>query len=206
MMDKRYVFWGAILMTFTLIVAACTPAETSADPPLAPEGSETMPETVAPSSPSPFPTQAAVTETVRPPATPPPLTVEIIPDPPTKPAKIQVTRPVPDSPTAVAPDGYLEGQVNRAKTDLAQRTGIDKEEISLVEFHILTWPDGSLGCPEPGVEYAQVLQEGYLIMLQAGLGIYSYHGGGYPDAGPFLCEGIGSKIIVPPPAGGLGDT
>ena len=114
---------------------------------------------------------------------------------------------MPEGPTvSPADDPYVQGLVDKAKADLAERTGIPEDEITLESFELVTWPDASLGCPKPGMQYAQVLVDGYLIMLRAHLGIYNYHGGGYPDGGPFLCEGgIGTKIIVPPPAG-LGDT
>ena len=107
---------------------------------------------------------------------------------------------MPETTHAPPPDDpHLQKLIEKAKTDLAQRTDVPVEEIVLYEFQLMTWPDASLGCPQPGMAYAQVTQDGYLIMLQAGQGIYNYHGGGYPDRGPFLCEGIGSKIIPPPP-------
>ena len=105
---------------------------------------------------------------------------------------------MPQGPTAVPPtDSFSIKLIEKAKTDLAQRTGIPKEEITLVEFQLVTWPNAALGCPQPGMAYADVLVDGYLIMLRSGPGTYNYHGGGYPDAGPFLCE-IGTKIIPPP--------
>lgn len=105
-------------------------------------------------------------------------------------------RPIPDPPT----DPYTLELIDKAKVDLAQRTGIPKEEITLEEFRFVTWPNAALGCPKPGMAYADVLVDGYLIMLRAGLGVYNYHGAS-DGSSPFLCEGIGTKIIVPPPAG-----
>ena len=109
---------------------------------------------------------------------------------------------MPPGSTAVPPDDpYMLQLIDKAKSDLAQRMGIEKDEIVLHQYMLVTWSDASLGCPKPGMEYAQVLVDGYQIMLQVGLGIYNYHGGGYPDSGPFLCEGgLGTKIIVPPPS------
>ena len=73
-----------------------------------------------------------------------------------------------------------------AREDLANRLGIPVEQIELITMEFVTWPDGSLGCPEPGVEYIQVQREGTLIRLRADKHIYQYHsGGGRP---PFLCE------------------
>ena len=56
----------------------------------------------------------------------------------------------------------------------------------VLEARAVVWPDGSLGCPRPGVEYTQMVQEGVLIRLQLGVRIYAYHGGG--SRLPELCE------------------
>jgi hypothetical protein len=184
-----------------VILAACAPAETTLDSPtMAPDASQEMEEaTVNPTS-TAAPVEPEATDT------PARLELELTPEIPTKAAPVEEIYPMPDETPAAPPsDPYSLELIDKAKTDLAQRTGIAKEEIVLAEFRLVTWPDASLGCPKPGVEYAQVLVDGYLIMLRAGLGVYNYHGGGDAASGPFLCEGIGTKIIVPPPAG-LGDT
>ena len=30
----------------------------------------------------------------------------------------------------------------------------------------MTWPDASLGCPQPGMTFAQVLTPGYLVVIR----------------------------------------
>ena len=202
--------WLALAL-LVIILAACAPAETVPDlVEIVPDLERVPGETVTPvekiESPAPAPTETATNEPARPTATPLP-TLELMPESPTKPVPQLEIVPMPESPTVVPPDDpYALDLIDKAKSDLAQRTGIEKDEIMLHEYRMVTWPDASLGCPQPGMAYAQVLVDGYLIMLRAGLGIYNYHGGGYPDRGPFLCEGgMGAKIIVPPPAG-LGDT
>lgn len=40
------------------------------------------------------------------------------------------------------------------------------EEIKIVLVEQVTWPDTSLGCPEPGKFYAQVLVPGYRIVVE----------------------------------------
>ena len=94
---------------------------------------------------------------------------------------------VPISPTIPTPSSAgLQKLVGDAKEDLAARLSISPEQIDLVEFRAVVWPDGALGCPQPGVAYTQVQVEGLLIRLRAGKQIYPYHsGGGTP---PFLCE------------------
>lgn len=83
----------------------------------------------------------------------------------------------------ISPD--LASEVEFAVDDLAQRLGTDRVIEVVVAFE-LTWPDASLGCPEPDTAYAQALTEGYLIELSDGETTYAYHG----ELGrlPFLCE------------------
>jgi hypothetical protein len=103
------------------------------------------------------------------------------------PAQVVGEVTMPTSPTIPTPSSAgLQGLLADAKEDLALRLSIPIEHIDLVELSPVVWPDGGLGCPEPGVAYTQVQQEGLLIRLRAGKQIYPYHsGGGTP---PFLCQ------------------
>lgn len=66
--------------------------------------------------------------------------------------------------------------VDAAKRDLAQRLGIKEQTIELVgQVEEVTWPDASLGCPEPGKMYAQVLTPGHKLTLRSGGKLYEYH-------------------------------
>lgn len=85
-------------------------------------------------------------------------------------------------------DAALQSFIDRAVADLARRSSVDSVEIRTLEAKAVVWPDGSLGCPTPGVEYTQVLQEGVLIRLQLGGRTYAYHGGG--SRMPELCENV----------------
>ncbi len=85
----------------------------------------------------------------------------------------------------VSPDLTLE--VDQALADLGGRLGDDRL-IGVAVAHELTWPDGSLGCPEPGVEYTQALIDGYRIELIDGDTVYQYHGAA--GQAPFLCESV----------------
>ena len=76
--------------------------------------------------------------------------------------------------------------VVQAKEDLASRLNAAKDQIELVEFKAVVWPDGSFGCPQPGIAYTQVQREGYLIRLRFESKLFDYHGGG--NRPPFLCE------------------
>ncbi|MGH8952345.1 MAG: hypothetical protein ACRDX9_13045 [Acidimicrobiia bacterium] len=67
--------------------------------------------------------------------------------------------------------------VQAAVQDLARRLGTSTENVTVVEALAVTWPDGSLGCPEPGMAYPQVQVDGALVVLEAGGRRYEYHGG-----------------------------
>ena len=84
--------------------------------------------------------------------------------------------------------------VTAAVDDLAGSLGIEPDAVTVVDARAVTWPDGSLGCPEPGMMYTQVLVDGTLVVLEAGGRRYEYHGG-FPLV---LCEN------PHPPAGGSG--
>jgi hypothetical protein len=61
------------------------------------------------------------------------------------------------------------------------------DDIVVMQAVSVVWPDGSLGCPQSGMEYTQVLVDGFHILLQANGTTHSYHGGG-TTLEPFLCE------------------
>lgn len=70
---------------------------------------------------------------------------------------------------------YKTRLVELARADLASRLGTEKPRIDLVSITAKVWPDTALGCPQPGQLYAQVLTQGYLIVLEAAGREYRYH-------------------------------
>lgn len=71
----------------------------------------------------------------------------------------------------------LEGLIEKAKEDLAQRLTISISDIVLVDAKEVTWSDASLGCPQPDMLYAQVLTPGYLVKLKYDVRDFEYHAG-----------------------------
>ncbi|MFQ5886210.1 MAG: hypothetical protein ACE5II_03135 [Anaerolineae bacterium] len=65
--------------------------------------------------------------------------------------------------------------VDLAKGNLARRLGVGVKEVTLVSAEAVEWPDASLGNPQPGMVYAQVIIPGYKIILSAGGQEYEYH-------------------------------
>jgi hypothetical protein len=76
--------------------------------------------------------------------------------------------------------------VKLAKEDLTKRLGVATEAIRLVSVEAVDWSDASLGCPQPGMMYAQVITPGFLVTIEAEGQQYEYH----TDEGRFvvLCE------------------
>lgn len=69
--------------------------------------------------------------------------------------------------------------------DAASRAGVPASEVTLVSAEAVTWPDGGLGCPLPGMVYPQVVVDGYQVIVEAGGRTYDYRGS---SAGKFrLC-------------------
>lgn len=63
-----------------------------------------------------------------------------------------------------------------AQADLAQRLGLASAgDIKLVAAEARDWPDTSLGCPQEGFMYAQVITAGFQFTLEAGGERYEYH-------------------------------
>jgi hypothetical protein len=121
-----------------------------------------------------------------------------------QPIEGEVTMPA--SPVPGPIDPALQPQVELAQQDLGMRLGMDNWwDIWVLEARAVTWPDGSLGCPQPGMAYIQVLVDGALVRLLVGDRAYEYHSGG--SRAPFLCENPApappADNTIPPPAMGI---
>ena len=46
--------------------------------------------------------------------------------------------------------------------------GLDPDALVVTRAESVTWNDGALGCPEPGMFYTQALVDGYWIVVEAG--------------------------------------
>lgn len=103
---------------------------------------------------------------------------------------------MPASSTATPGDPGFQLLIDQAIMDLSQRLSIPAGQIRLVEATAVVWPDSSLGCPQPGMAYLQVPEDGALIVLQVAETFYEYHNGG--NRGLFLCEKVGKDPNAPP--------
>lgn len=71
--------------------------------------------------------------------------------------------------------GEASQAVLDATADAVARTGIEAAAWQVVQVSTRVWPDASLGCPQPGALYAQILTPGYLIELRTGTRVLEYH-------------------------------
>lgn len=59
--------------------------------------------------------------------------------------------------------------------DLARRALVKHDAITVVSATEQQWPDGAMGCPQPGQMYTQMIVPGYRVVLQASGNRYAYH-------------------------------
>jgi hypothetical protein len=67
-------------------------------------------------------------------------------------------------------------EVRRAVVaDAAKRFHVAESSVVLTRAEQVTWSDGSLGCPEPGRMYTQMLVEGFRVVAKTTQGELLYH-------------------------------
>jgi hypothetical protein len=89
------------------------------------------------------------------------------------------------------PTGDIGLAVNAAMADLASRLGVSESQIAIESADEIEWSDASLGCPQPGQFYAQVITPGFKIILSHDGREYNYHSS--LSGEPFLCEQQGQQ-------------
>ncbi len=89
------------------------------------------------------------------------------PMPPRRPPSDQSAGPVPTVAPGVG-QGVPPAVVQAAVADAAARAGVDPAAVTVVSAEAVTFPDGGLGCPEPGMMYTHVLTPGYRVVVEAG--------------------------------------
>jgi hypothetical protein len=90
----------------------------------------------------------------------------------------------PTAETSIVPP-EAQAVVDQVIKDLAAQLNVTVDSITVVSVEAVEWPDASLGCPQPGMSYAQVITPGYRVVLEASGEQYEYHTGGTDFV---LCE------------------
>jgi hypothetical protein len=106
----------------------------------------------------------------------------------------QMDRVPPEQPAAIK--GEVPHEVmERIRAHLAQRTGAATDSFDVVRAESREWPNGAMGCPQPGMNYTQSLVNGYWIVLRHDGRDYDYR---VAERGYMvMCEGM---VLEQPPA------
>jgi len=160
-----------VMALWPLLAAACEPPLPTVETQAQPTDTSVLPaDTPAPTSP---------------PATPTPTPTE---------AKTEEEGVTPTTPAerGVVVQPEAEKAVAAAKADLMERLGVREEAIVVKAAEAVQWPDSSLGCPQPGMMYAQVITPGFRVVLEVAGQTYEYH----TDAGRLvvLCGADGGPF------------
>jgi hypothetical protein len=163
------------VLVLALVAAACGGDDPAADPFVTSTPVTTIPETTGPMTTSPETTMSDTTmsDTMVPGTTVPKTTVA------------GTIGPAPTTTTEATMPADQPPVVRTAIADLVQRTGADPAAVMVAAFESVTWRDGSIGCPAPGMSYTQALVPGYRIELVADGTSHWYHGA--RDGEPFWC-------------------
>lgn len=76
--------------------------------------------------------------------------------------------------------------IEAARADAARRSGLAAGAFEVIEARAVTWPDGSLGCPQPGMMYVQVITPGYQVVFDVDGVQYDIRASA--QGGALLCE------------------
>jgi len=69
----------------------------------------------------------------------------------------------------------MQPMLERICADAAQRAGVALDQVKVLTVESVTWSDGSLGCPEPGMMYTQALVPGFRLVAKTTGGELLYH-------------------------------
>jgi hypothetical protein len=75
-------------------------------------------------------------------------------------------------------DAERDAGISLARQTLQQQIKIDEVAIEVEDATAVDWPDASLGCPQKGMAFIQVITPGFRVRLRAGDKSYEIHVGG----------------------------
>lgn len=108
------------------------------------------------------------------PSTAPPTAAAATPSP-TDTVVLPITPAPPEEEKTVSIPAQAQDAVAWAQGDVARQLGTKSNSVIILDVEEVAWRDSSLGCPQPGMVYLQVITPGYRILLQAGDETYEYH-------------------------------
>lgn len=69
--------------------------------------------------------------------------------------------------------------------EAAKLANVPLQQLAIVRAEAVVWNDGSLGCPEPGMQYTQALVSGYWVQVTVAEQTYDFRV--RPDGSFRLC-------------------
>jgi len=83
------------------------------------------------------------------------------------------------APTSTPQTSRAESQVPEAilgpiLKEAARVANVPPQQLMIVRAEAVVWNDGSLGCPEPGMQYTQALVNGYWVVISAAGRTYDF--------------------------------
>ena len=101
-----------------------------------------------------------------------------VPTPPASPtpavSPVPSRAPVLNSSSGPASDAQ-NAAVEAARRDAAGRLSLPPESLQVEQVDARQWNDRALGCPTPGVLYAQIVTPGFLVVIGGGGRHLEYH-------------------------------
>lgn len=79
------------------------------------------------------------------------------------------------TPTPPPADPALEAIIAKVLADARQRAPSPTADVQLVSSQAVTWRDGAMGCPIPGMNYTQALVPGWRIVVKVADQTLDYH-------------------------------
>lgn len=81
------------------------------------------------------------------------------------------------TPSASATRGTMDYpyELRQALAQVAADLGVAPDQLTIVAVEARDWPDSSLGCPQPGRAYSQIITPGYRLVVRANGQEYEYH-------------------------------
>jgi hypothetical protein len=76
-------------------------------------------------------------------------------------------QPVPSDSAAAVIGEVPDELLDQILASAADEAGVDIGAIEVLRAEAVTWTDGSLDCPEPGMMYTQALVDGYHVVVDA---------------------------------------
>src|SRR5262245_25196267 len=83
---------------------------------------------------------------------------------------VSTSTPQPSPAESQIPEAILEPILKEA----AKLANVLRQQLQIVRAEAVVWNDGSLGCPEPGMQYTQALASGYWVVVKSAERTYDF--------------------------------